>query len=90
MDWTGSASKRKPQGVCLPPTKEPLPDEFKYTIPAGTLAEIRKVTKEKWFHYVTTKDCGFQKYQSKYAGRFMFKLDGWMIRVRWKQMIVKK
>jgi hypothetical protein len=59
--WSGSEQLRRPQGVCLPPTKlaRHLP---RFRVPAGIPVWITRESPVNWKEYLTTRATVFQHF----------------------------
>ncbi len=80
MDWSGSARMRKPQGICLPPSRPAVKLE-RFVASPGTPCQIRPVSQVTWRPFRTTKRTGFERFE-RYAGHsYEFRDQGWMMRV---------
>lgn len=86
--WTGSESERKPQGLCLPPSK-PSDLREKWTIPAGTTVKVQPVNnfRQPWRWHTTQKELGFRKCEGLQNGWGKFRQEGYFIRVEWKHVV---
>ena len=79
--WAGTERHRR-QGpsVCLPPSRPPrhVP---RFLVRAGVPCEVRRVTEPAWRPYRTRKDTGHERHEGYSCGRYVFRLDGYLIRV---------
>lgn len=80
--WTGSERQRKSQGTCLPPKHPPNRTPL-YTIPAGTMVRVRKVTEfdNLWRNYTTQIAMGFDRPERAMGLSLEFRHEGWLIRI---------
>ncbi len=82
MDWTGSSGARKrDRGDCPPPQKVTQPPR-RFTVLKGVPCEIRRAGETAWKKHHTTKDTGFDRYESRQYDLYVFRAGGWEIRVR--------
>ncbi len=88
VSWTGSEKCRKPQGICLPPTREPthMP---RFAVPPGVTCTIRPVRQTAWQNHVTARDTGYEKYESydRRTKKYTFRLDGYLICVHRRDVV---
>ncbi len=80
VSWTGSEEDRREQGVCLPPVRPPIRIS-RYTIPAGTRCAISKVAVLRWCAHVTKRELGFERYEISEGRDWIFREEGYYIRV---------
>ncbi len=81
--WTGSEGERREQGICLPPTKAPKQTP-RYFIPAGTKCKVTSVSRICWRDFTTTKDLGFERFETAASGFVTFRDKGYLLQLRWK------
>lgn len=88
MSWTGSENERKPQGVCLPPTK-PADLRERFTIPACTQVLIQPIDdfRSPWWEHTTKATLGFDKCEGSVNGVATFRELGYFIRVKWWRVV---
>jgi hypothetical protein len=78
--WTGSEDNRHEQGTCLPPSSPPLKVP-RYLVPVGVRCSIKKLAWTGWQGHTTTKETGFESYESYKDGHYEFRLKGWIMKV---------
>jgi hypothetical protein len=78
--WSGSENNRREQGVCLPP-KRPSSKLPRFQISQGCPCEISKVSPLEWQHYRTTKDLGFEFFETYRDHKYVFRDRGYFLRV---------
>lgn len=85
--WTGSeGSRRREQGVCLPPTKPPNRTP-RYRIAAGTKCSISRLSPRYWRDYTTKRELSFDRYEAVRGRLVIFREQGYLIEVRWQDVI---
>lgn len=89
--WTGSETERRPQGVCLPPSK-PSDLREKWTLPVGTPVLIQPVNdcKVPYRRHTLKMELGFRKCEDYSKGIGRFRHDGYFIKVEWKHVIKRE
>lgn len=88
MSWTGSENERKPQGICLPPSK-PADLRERFTIPAGTPVQLQPISDSRapYIDYTTKVELQFRKCEDFTKGYGKFREAGWFIFVRWGRVV---
>ena len=57
--------------------------QSRFTIPAGTVVSIAKVSGDRrWMKYTTKRELGFEKYELCHTGAYTFREEGWLILVK--------
>ncbi len=82
VSWSGSEEQRHEQGVCLPPTRETNKTP-RYFVAAGTSCSITRITPLNWKAYRTTKDLGFERYETSGGCSVTFREQGYLLKVQW-------
>lgn len=88
MDWTGSERQRKPQGTCLPPSKDPVVVP-RFLIKAGTLCGVRPVMANRFRTHVTKKDLSFESFELCQGPCYQFRYEGWIIVVHRDRVVCR-
>jgi hypothetical protein len=80
--WSGSEELRRPQGVCLPPTRPPV-SVPRFLIRAGTACSVSRVSPLRWRPHITTMDVGLERFERYDRDRkvYEFRHLGWLLRV---------
>ena len=84
QSWSGSESRRRPQGGCKPPSHTPDHTQ-RYTVPTGTKCRVRHVSQsESQFQAHTTRQpLGFARYETCDRKRWVytFRQECWLVEV---------
>jgi hypothetical protein len=88
QSWTGSEDQRRPQGICLPPTRPPNRTP-RYLVPADTPCAVTPLSHLRWRPHRTTKDRGFEKYERYRRERrtYEFRLEGWLMEIEARRVV---
>lgn len=81
--WLGSERNRREQGVCLPPLRA-AKKAPRYFVPALTKCSVSAVSPRRWRDYTTTKDLGFERYETADKWYVTFRERGFLLQVQWR------
>ena len=84
-DWTGSASDRRPQGVCHPPASDLQPTTCEF-VPARTPVLTRRISGGKWQQHKTRERIRIDETLNRTDKRIVFAHMGWVIAVSLKHI----
>jgi hypothetical protein len=88
VSWTGSEKCRKPQGICLPPTREPTHRQ-RFVVPADVECTVRPVREITWRKYVTANETGYEKCESydPRTKKYTFRRYGYLMSVHRRHVV---